>query len=680
MFDDPELGSIATTSDAQWKKDWKPFIEPFNLSEVKEPIVDFETASKSNAHQAAIKWWRDARPIGMSVTLPDGRSQYWAWGHCEGNNCTEEQAVAYLTDMRGKRILNQSTKFEVHMAKALGVDLEELGCTVGDVSHYAALLDDHRKRFNLDELGKAYAPGFAKLTEVHGVRLDKSRMASYHAGIVGPYACQDGVVVRHVANRQYELMREQGLERVAAVEDECTFATCEMERNGAIIDTEKLDLWVRESERELHRCLMEIYRLVGVKLEPNKDKTWETLFSRLKIPVTDYTDSGKSSFTDDVLVAKIEQTPHEALILAYKASKIEDLRSKALVKFHKTIGSDRILRYALHQLRSDEGGTVQGRFSSSGIADDEGANIQQVSAVGKQIEKYGSVAGHPLIPGWLIRELFVAPQGFDFFASDAEQIEYRIFADHAQSPQVIAAYQTDWNRLCGLPHALKNNERVSFHKLIWNLLRPFKEDLGYKSLKNLNFAKIYGAGLAKLAFMMGFITKYQLLELQRRYAPKGVSRTDPLLRSCGILDVDEIYARELPEAPKLIKKASDIAKERGYVKTALGRRIRFPAYRETAEGRVPIPEKLRRLHKALNGVIQGSAADIMKLKLIELRRRRKELDGFKLRMSVHDEIAGDSANAEVTAKVDAVLNQQSFKMDVPILWKTDTGHNWAECK
>jgi DNA polymerase I-like protein with 3'-5' exonuclease and polymerase domains len=148
-------------------------------------------------------------------------------------------------------------------------------------------------------------------------------------------------------------------------------------------------------------------------------------------------------------------------------------------------------------------------------------------------------------------------------------------------------------------------------------------------------------------------------------------------------EIEEIYAREMPEARPLIKRrdafgdvqsAMTIAivlttctrvKHRGYVKTVLGRRSRFPTD--------------YKIHKALNSIIQGSAADIMKTKLVELHAKRKEL-GFTMRMTVHDEVTGDVPDVETAKRIEDVLNVQSIEMLVPILWSTGTGKNWAEAK
>jgi DNA polymerase-1 len=137
-------------------------------------------------------------------------------------------------------------------------------------------------------------------------------------------------------------------------------------------------------------------------------------------------------------------------------------------------------------------------------------------------------------------------------------------------------------------------------------------------------------------------------------------------RMSQIIEVNRIYNREIPEAKPLLEKAKALAQARGYVRTVLGRRARFlNGYR---------------IHKALNGIIQGSAADVMKQKLVELHEARKDT-GLLLRFTVHDEVDGDIPNRGLAQKVAEVLNRQSFlQFKVPILWETSIGPNWKDCK
>ena len=126
---------------------------------------------------------------------------------------------------------------------------------------------------------------------------------------------------------------------------------------------------------------------------------------------------------------------------------------------------------------------------------------------------------------------------------------------------------------------------------------------------------------------------------------------------------------------KLLKVASELAEKRGYVRTILGRRSRFikgcrcPAC--VINGFRP--------YKALNGAIQGSAADVMKRKICDLHAERK-YTGFKMRFTVHDQVVGDVPDKAAARRVDEVLNRQAYPLRVPILWETSIGPSWAKVK
>jgi DNA polymerase-1 len=226
---------------------------------------------------------------------------------------------------------------------------------------------------------------------------------------------------------------------------------------------------------------------------------------------------------------------------------------------------------------------------------------------------------------YVVRELYVAGSGL-LLKSDAMQIEYRLFAHYARPPGVMAAYRAD-------PY-------TDFHNAVMEMVRRVHATITRERTKDLNFAKIYGAGLSKIAVMLGL--------------EENVVR--PFVRA---------YDRTFPEAERLLKRCMRVAEDRGYVKTLLGRRARFP-------------HRIR-LHKALNAVIQGSAADINKQKIVELYRTRKQT-GLKLRLTIHDEAVGDVPNVEAARAVAQVLNAQSFTTEVPILWETKVGPNWANGK
>ena len=631
--------------------DWTPVApEPLHKDET-SVFIDFETDG--------LRHWAGDRPIGAAILTAKG-SRYYPWGHRGGGNLSEQQVKEwFLRELPGKRIENHSIRFEVHMALAWGVDLEAMGCTLGDSSHWAALLDDHRKDFKLDTIGRDFL-GMGKIDD----GLNKKKMAEYHAGRIADYACQDVNLVAGLKEVMWPMMTEQGLHEVRELEEEFIWCVCEMERNGAPYDGELRQQWEKESESQITSLLMDIYADTGILIDPGSVKDKVRLFRSLNIPITEYTETGQPSFTDEIL----KHIPDPNVQRFRRIVRLQSLRAKYIVGDKKLLSADGLMRYAIHQLRAEKaegeegaGGTVSGRCSSSAIVDarsgtKEGCNIQQRIKVAKQRVSAGYRDDDDSHDEelFLVRRLHIEEPDYQVLSSDMMQVEYRYFAHLANTPSVIQAY--------------KDDPFMSFHKFTHELFKVYLPDLPYRRMKDVNFAKVYGAGIIKLAVMLGYITKAEWLELQARMSEAvGMAAINRILgdpRLATTIEINKLYDRILPEVKPLLKHASTLAKERGYVKTMTGRRMRFP------DG--------QRLHKALNGVIQGSCADIMKRKTIELHKYRKET-GFKLRFIVHDEVVGGTPSPECTQLVHKILNTQSFNLRVPIHWETGVGPNWAQC-
>jgi DNA polymerase-1 len=205
--------------------------------------------------------------------------------------------------------------------------------------------------------------------------------------------------------------------------------------------------------------------------------------------------------------------------------------------------------------------------------------------------------------------------------------------------------------------AYAKNPLLSFHRLVWDEVKKLKPDISYKQQKNLNFAKLYGAGTIKIAHMLDLITAEEVLTLRQEQAKWD----HPKLQ--GARHAMEIYARVLPEVAQMSKRSTLNAESLGYVTTILGRRARFTD----------------RFYKALNSRIQGSAADLLKLKLIKLHAARKAT-GFVLRFTVHDEVDGDAPDQTCVEAVHKILDKQAVPLAVPILWNVTTGATWGDCE
>lgn len=622
------LGSEPPRIDASYRPD-----EPPDLTGI--DTLEFDTETDG------LCWWEKDRPIGLSCRRPDGSTFYLPWGHSGGN--LDEAAVKRWCEreLRGKHLVGAGIKFDVNMMKSWGIDLEEQGCTVSDVQIYAALLDDSRKKFNLDILSKDFLG-----KEKTGRELDKTRMQSYHASEVAEYAKTDVALTGELRVAMMPLLDAEDLQRVRQLEDDVIYPVCHMERNGAPLDMELLERWVKESETVYNATLLALAKEVGRSINPDAASDLEKLFDHLHLPITRLP-SGAPSFTDAIL----KRIDHPLVKRARFATKLSDLRSRYLLKYQKAVSSDGILRYAMHQTRYQkddgrEGGVGPGRFSSSELADGVGCNIQQVYKLSKQRKAFGYPPDDETHDDeiHLIRKLMVPREG-QWLSADLMQVEFRLFSHYAGNQTLLQAYRDD--------------PLMSFHDKAVEMVRPHYPEVIYDEQKNWTFAYLYGAKTIKQAVMMDFITEEegQIIRAAKDWNSPKLART---------VKIASAFNGAIPEAERLMKKCAKLAEDRGWIKTLRGRRSRFA--------------KDGAFHKSMNNLLQGGSADYMKEKLVEIHRERKNT-GFLLRISVHDELDGDARESDTLAKVQAILNRQSWpELKVPLLWDIGLGRDWASAK
>lgn len=557
---------------------------------------------------------RDDKPIGASLALTTGQTYYLPWGHRGGGNLDERLVKRWAErELRDKDLVFLNAKHDNHQVYNWGVDLEKQGNRLHDVSFKAALLNENRYGgMDLDSLGKEYV-GRGK----QHLNVDKARMQDTSAGEVGPYAEEDALLVRDIDLATDRKIAEEDLTRVLNLEDALVYCVCEMERHGMRLDMPKLIAWHDQAKLEYGELILEIWRRTGMRINPTSTPELAKLFDYLKIEILTKTGKGALSVSDGFL----KSIDHPIVKLALRARWVDSVRSKYLAKYLKAQKGG-VLHYVLHQLKTDpEGhGTITGRFSSTGLKRG-GANIQQVTRVQDQLERFPDGA-------YCVRELFIADDGTDFFATDASQIEFRLFAHYANSERINRAYEAD--------------RKADFHNLVLAMIQRSRPDCTRRDAKEGNFAKIYGSGVDTLSDTLNM----------------SVEDTQDF-----VFD----YEREFPEAKRLMNSTMNVAQHRGYVRTALGRRGRFP------DG--------ERHYRALNKVLQGGAADLNKLKLLRVYRDRVAIGIHKLRASIHDEIVGDADKKPgFLARLDEVMNIQEMTLRVPIIWESKIGNNWKECK
>jgi DNA polymerase I-like protein with 3'-5' exonuclease and polymerase domains len=269
-------------------------------------------------------------------------------------------------------------------------------------------------------------------------------------------------------------------------------------------------------------------------------------------------------------------------------------RAREINKSHTTF-IDTILKHShkgrihaeINQLRSDQGGTVTGRFSYSN------PNLQQIPARNKEL-------------GPMIRSLFLPEEGHTWGCFDYSQQEPRLVVHYAALQNMYAVGD--------VLEAYKDGD-ADFHEIVADMA-----DIPRSQAKTINLGLFYGMGKNKLQAELG-VNKERANDLFKQYHARV-----PFVKQL----MDSVMAR---------------AQDRGKVRTLLGRLCRFHLWEPNQFGiHKPLPHDaalaehgpgIRRAYtyKALNRLIQGSAADMTKKAMIELHK-----EGITPHIQVHDEL------------------------------------------
>jgi DNA polymerase I-like protein with 3'-5' exonuclease and polymerase domains len=588
-----------------------------------------------------LKWWSD-RIFGVSVSTPEGNDWYW-------DIRKQPQALEFLRDEipQCKLVICHNAKFDWHMSREIGIYLPE--DRVDDTMIRAALIDEHLMSYDLDSLGKKYV-GVGKdgdiwedLAKLFGGKATKNaqigNLPRAPASLVGRYAKQDTRAALLLWEWQRGEIEQQGLGRVCTLERELLPVIVEMETGGVKVDVEKAERAVKDIDRQAYSAQHELNNLAGFEVNPNPSNSIKQLFNPKKNEdgvwvvrdgtIVSTTPAGAPSIDAEAL--RSMKDPAAALIL--KLRKLIKTRDTFLKGHILGYHHDGIIHANYNQTKSDNDlGTGTGRLSVNSPA------LQQIH---KRDADIASV----------VRALFLPDsKRDDWVCNDWAQMDFRVFAHYVNDDRILDMYAKDPD--------------TDFHKLAADLtgLPRSPRFSGDPNAKQINLGLVFGMGQGKLAAEMG-------LPYTVETDAKGKTWTKPGIEAMEVFDK---YHAAIPGVQDLLKNASSVAKSRGFVKTIMGRHIRFPRGQFT--------------HKAGGLIFQGSAADALKVKLIELHKYLKSEDcGARLLLNVHDEfdtsIPKDRHDiregvTRIVTNFDGTSSPIKFR--VPVRTDQGTGPNWWE--
>jgi DNA polymerase I-like protein with 3'-5' exonuclease and polymerase domains len=396
-----------------------------------------------------------------------------------------------------------------------------------------------------------------------------------------------------------------------------------MRFKGVPVDLEKADKIKKHLESEEKKILNKIKHLTGIDVEIWAAASIAKVFNKLNLPYDKTEKTDKPSFTKNFL----QNHPNET------AKAIADARelNKAHTTFIDTITKHAVngrIHADINQIRSDDGGTVTGRFSMSN------PNLQQIPARHKDL-------------GPMIRSIFIPEKDCVWGSFDYSQQEPRILVHYAKLQKldgvdtIVDAYRAG---------------NADFHQAVADLA-----GIERKQAKTINLGLMYGMGKNKLMAELGLL---------KEEAEKLIQQ----------------YHKRAPFVKQLMDSVSRKANDAGKIRTLLGRACHFELWQPVQFGihkplslelaRKEYGEPLKRAftYKALNRLIQGSAADMTKKCMVDLYE-----NGIIPHIQIHDEVDISVESDKKAAQIIEIM-ESAIELSVPNKVDYEKGANWGDIK
>jgi DNA polymerase I-like protein with 3'-5' exonuclease and polymerase domains len=491
----------------------------------------------------------------------------------------------------------------------------------------AAVTDENRFRYDLNSLSWHYL-GYGKneralieAAEDWGIN-PKSEMYKLPAMHVGSYAERDAEVTFGLWQELKKEIINQDLEDIFDLETELFPCLVDMRFKGVRVNIEKAQAMKTEFKKTEKDLLHKIKKETNIDTQIWAARSVADVFDMLKIEYPHTEKTGVPSFTKNFL----QEHKHPVVNMIAKAREVN--------KAHTTF-IDSILRYEhkgrihadINQLRNVGGGTVTGRFSY------QNPNLQQIPARNKEL-------------GPKIRSLFIPETGHKWGCFDYNQQEPRLVVHYASLYKLPSVYE--------VIDSYKENDKSDFHQTVADMA-----EIPRLQAKTINLGLFYGMGKTKLQAELG-ITK---------------EKADDLFNT---------YHRRVPFVKQLMERASNRAQERGQIRTLLGRLCRFHLWEPNQFGMhkaLPHEEALQEhgpgikrayTYKALNKLIQGSAADMTKKSMLDLYK-----EGIIPHIQIHDELDISITGDEEAKKIIEIM-ENAVTLEVPNKVDYEYGENWGD--
>ena len=606
--------------------EWLPPEEFPNLSQHDEISIDLETKDPGLTKTGSGSVTKNGEVVGIAVAV-EGWAGYFPIAHEGGGNMDRNMVLKWLKD-----VLNTTATKIFHNAMYDVCWLRSMGFTINgrivDTMIAAALCDENQFRFDLNTCSKRYTGLSKDETALYAAAKEwgvdpKGEMYKLPAMYVGQYAEKDASITLQLWQYLKREISNQDIESIFDLETELFPCLVDMRFLGVRVDIEAAHALKQELVQEEKLCLQKVKTETGIDTQIWAARSIAQVFEKLSLPFDRTEKTQAPSFTKNFL----QNHPHPMVQHIARAREINKAHTTFIDTILKHEHKGRI-HAEINQLRSDNGGTVTGRFSYSN------PNLQQIPARNKEL-------------GPRIRSLFI-PE---------EKCKWGVFDYSQQEPRLVVHYASLQN-LYGVNDVLDayNEGDADFHTIVADMA-----NIPRSQAKTINLGLFYGMGKNKLQAELGV----------------DKETSDGLFRQ---------YHDRVPFVKQLMDNVMQRAQQRGQIRTLLGRLCRFHLWEPNMFGMhkaLPHDQALlehgpgiRRAYtyKALNRLIQGSAADMTKKAMLELYK-----EGIVPHIQVHDELDLSIESPDHADKIKEIM-EHAVSLEVPNKVDYESGPNWGEIK
>lgn len=573
---------------------------------------------------------REGYIVGVAFAIDGGPSYYLPMRHDSGN--LDPYAVTqYLQDQARfytGQIVGANLSYDLDFLGVAGIHFKR--AAFRDVLINDPLINELYDKYSLNAVAMRWGVGTKDMGDLKqeaqalGIKDAITAMARLPAHAVARHALCDVDLPLRILPLQEKEIAKQGLERVYDIECRLIPVLAAMRLRGVRVSESRLTKIEEWALAEEQKQLAIIQKATRVSICPHE--LWQVDLTAQALRAVGIfvgkTPSGKWNVDKEVL----DGYDHVVTHAIARARKVNKLRTTfaASVRNHMTHGR---IHCIFNQLAREESGKIKG--ARWGRISTEHPNLQQQPARDDFSKQWRAI---------------YLPDGGGLWAScDYSQQEPRVVTHFACVAGCVGAPKA--------AKAYRDDPRTDNHQLMAELT-----GLPRKQAKNIYLGLCYGMGGAKLAISLGLPT------VQQKAYNKVIEIAGP--EAQAILDKFDMMA---PFVRELFNKTKTIADERGYIKTLLGRRCRFPADSGGRGGYIWTRD-------AMNKLVQGSAADQTKMAMVLAHEA-----GIPLQLQVHDEL-DLTVSSPAEAHQLAAIMRDALPLVLPSRVDAEVGASWGEAE